>query len=108
VVGKSATESEPPAPTLSRADRIIVRGEGQPAVRADDGHIYTRKQAAEHGDLIGYAEESDDATFNKPDFDVRGWILDGKFVSVRDLDGEMIEGVHYTQSKATAPASGIA
>lgn len=94
IAGSKPAAKQPP---LSRADRIIVNGEGTPAVRADDGQVYSRKQHAEHGDLMHMAEMNDGATFDKPEADYRGWLLDGKFVSVRDLDSETIEGVHYTR-----------
>ncbi len=62
-----------------------------PAVLADDGTIYTRRQPAEHGDLVPFAEEQFGAEFTAPNNS--GWITrDGVFVSTEDMQKVLAPG----------------
>jgi hypothetical protein len=64
----------------------VLDGKAQPAVRADDGRVFTRRKAAEHGDLAVRAEADDGAKFTKPGYAWRGWLMGKDFVSAEDLD----------------------
>ena len=88
------------------ADIILVRGGGQAAMLDDAGEVWTRKQAAEHGDLSVWAKDMG-ATFDKiKPTQARGWIVGGKFYSLEDLEPALIEGVHYTRMAPPPPVVG--
>jgi hypothetical protein len=73
--------------------------EGLPASRSDDGTIFTRRQPAEHGDLIhafeGYEIDLPDGSFIEASFDGSqgarpsgsrdGWLVDDVFYSTDDV-----------------------
>ena len=94
------------AMTPEIADRIIS-GEGHPAVVDDDGKIWTNRGAPmEHGDLMPWARDIGDASFEKGEHS--GWILDKKFVSERDLQRVLAPGekpaVEASRGSYTAPS----
>ncbi|MEK0325051.1 MAG: hypothetical protein QQN63_05040 [Nitrosopumilus sp.] len=87
--GKTARLPRPGEVTLEIASDI-ESGRLLPAVRADDGTIYARRQAAEHGDLMP-AAEANGATFNNRA--PSGWLTkDGVFVSTDDLQQVLAPG----------------
>ena len=67
------------------ADQVL-QGKAQPAVRADDGRVFTRKGAAEHGDLAPWAEMEHGASFRQPGWKWRGWLMGNDFISAEDID----------------------
>ena len=64
----------------------VLSGKAKPAVRADDGRVFTRKGAAEHGDLAPWAEMQHGASFQQPGWKWRGWLMGNDFISAEDLD----------------------
>ena len=105
----AALPAPEPAPEAT-SDRI-VRGEGLPAVRDDTGHIWTRKQPAEHGDLFHHAE-GEGAEFSDRNGQ-SGWIIDRKFYSTREfsaeqraLGGSRVKNVRITEPGPEAVGPG--
>ncbi|KKK85290.1 hypothetical protein LCGC14_2774780, partial [marine sediment metagenome] len=80
--------------TQEHSDRIVA-GEGLPAIRGPDGEIFTRRTPAEHGDLIEFAQQAG-SDFAVRDFE-SGWILDRKFVGLKDFQLSTDMGIKGTE-----------